>query len=738
MGRWLWVLAVLGLCGLVPVPSSGQETEEEPEPVVVSADELVVDEVLNIVIARGNVEVSQAGRLLTADTVTYNPRNGVVTASGNVMVMEPTGDVIFAQYAELDSELAEGFIEGIGLLFSDDSRLAADRGIRRGGQTEVGRAVYSPCELCEEDPDRAPLWQLRAGRVIHDSETKDIVYEDAFLDVFGIPVFYTPYFSHPDPSVDRRSGFLAPQIGSTSDLGPFLRAFYYWNIAPNKDATIQVGGTRDAGFILGGEYRHRFEYGEILLDGSVNESDRTELSGGTEVVQQDEIRGHIFAEGEFHIDDNWRVGADIRQSSDDTYLDQFEVTGEDVLTSRAYAEGFYGLSYVGAEAFRFQDLRQDTIDQPLVAPLLAANHVSEPGSLLGGQWFANADALNLIRDQDPDILQSGTEGVDTRRLSLEAGWNREFRTEFGLLTNVSTSVLGTAYWSNDLPVGGSPTDSEDDVTDLRAIPRATITSSFPMIRQQGSIQQLVEPIVSFTAAPNQGEVDDIPNNDSVDVEFDEINLFSDSRFPGIDRVEGGLRFTYGLRFGVYGFGGGSTTVFAGQSYSFSDQDDFPDGSGLEDQQSDWVGRVTVTPSPLFNLDYRFRFDHQTFDGRRQEVSLIAGPDLFRVGANYTFVDQIAGTGSDEDVEEITARFSSRLAENWLLSGSLRRDLVLDESREISLGLAYGDECITIGIDFRRDFTEDRDSSSGDSVFFTVSLRNLGDLPFSVKGGDLFD
>ena len=201
MGRWLWVLAVLGLCGLVPVPSSGQETEEEPEPVVVSADELVVDEVLNIVIARGNVEVSQAGRLLTADTVTYNPRNGVVTASGNVMVMEPTGDVVFAQYAELDSELASGFIEGIGLLFADDSRLAADRGIRRGDQTEVGRAVYSPCELCEEDPDRAPLWQLRAGRVTHDSETKDIVYEDAFLDVF--PRLVRRHMNRPWTAADR-------------------------------------------------------------------------------------------------------------------------------------------------------------------------------------------------------------------------------------------------------------------------------------------------------------------------------------------------------------------------------------------------------------------------------------------------------------------------------------------------------------------------------------------------------
>ncbi len=743
MGRCLWVLAVLALWGVPVAPSFGQEASSDPEageqqPFVVSADELVVDDVLNLVIARGNVEVAQSGRQLTADTVTYNPRSGVVTASGNVVLVEPTGDVIFAEYAELDSDLAQGFVEGIGILFSDDSRLAADRGIRRGDTTEVGRAVYSPCALCEEDPDRAPLWQLRAGRVVHDTENNDIIYQDAFLDFYGVPIFYTPYFSHPDPSVDRRSGFLAPQIGSTSDLGPFLRSFYYWNMAPNQDATLEVGGTRDAGFILGAEYRHRFEFGEISLDGSLNRSDRTDFSGGVETVKQDEIRGHIFADAEFHLNENWRIGANIEQSSDDTYLDQFEITNADVLTSRVYAEGFYGLSYAVAEVDRFQDLRRETINQPLVAPTISYTHVSEPGSLLGGQWTASAETLNLVRDDDTNVLIFGTEGVDSRRFSIETGWEREFSTEFGLLTNFETGVRGDLYWSDDLPTAADPAIREDDVVEFRAFPTATITSSFPMARQQGTIQQLVEPIVAFTAAPHQGDVDDIPNNDSVDVEFDEINLFSNSRFPGVDRVEGGFRFTYGLRLGVFGFGGGSTTFFAGQSYSLDEENDFPTGSGLDSQQSDWVGRLTITPSSLFNLDYRFRFDNKTFDGRRQEVSLIAGPDLFRIGANYTFVDQVAGTSTNDDVEEVSARFSSRFAENWVASGSFRRDLVLDESREVALGLAYGDECITIGVDLRRDFTEDRDTSAGDSVFLVISLRNLGELPFSVKGGDLFD
>ncbi|MEE8270983.1 MAG: LPS assembly protein LptD [Alphaproteobacteria bacterium] len=722
---------------LAALPARAQDAETD-QPVVFSADEVVVDEALNMVIATGNVEISQAGRLLNADTVTYNRRTDVVTASGNVVIIEPSGEVIFADYAELDRQLADGFIANIGVLFEDESRLVARRAVRRGQVTDADRAVYSPCALCPDHPDRPPVWQLRAARVTHDMESSDIIYRDAFLDFFGIPVLYTPYFSHPDPTVDRRTGLLAPRFGSTADLGPFLDLFYYWDIAPHQDATFRLGGTGEAGLIGGLQYRRRFESGEIFLDGTINQSDRIDSKSGVETTVDDAVRGHVFAGARFDIDEHWRVGADVRRSSDDTYLSTFEIASNDILQSRAYAEGFYGLSFASVEALDFQDLRRDSIDQPLVVPSIGYNHVSEPGSLFGGQWFANASALHLLRDSDVAVRQTETDGVDTRRLSLETGWRRDLQSDFGLLTSLSAAVRGDLYWSDNLPDSADPTIDRDDVTATRAFPRATITARYPLARQDGTVQQLIEPIVAFTAAPNLGQDDDIPNNDSVDLEFDEINLFSDSRFPGIDRVEGGLKFTYGLHLGVFGFGGGSSSLFVGQSYRFSDDATFPDGSGLEDNFSDIVGRITITPSRFFNLDYRYRFDHKSFDARRQELTAIAGPDQFRLRGTYTFVDEIAGTGTTDDVEEITTKVSSRLSEYWSASASYRRDLVDDESRDITLGLAYADECLTFGIDLRRDFTQDRDSGSGDSIFLVLNLRHLGGFPFAVEGTNLFN
>ena len=217
------------------------------QPVLLNADELTYDETLGIVIATGDVELAQGDRLLLADRVTYNEKTSVVTATGNIRLLEPSGDVIFADYSELTDDLAQGFVQQVRVLLTDNSRVAGTEAERtdQGRFMRINRAVYSPCNLCESDPTRAPLWQLRANRVVHDKEEKEIIYRDARLEMFGIPVLYTPYFAHPDPSVDRKSGFLSPIFGYGGNLGTFGAVPYYWTIAPDKDrdahAALQYG-----------------------------------------------------------------------------------------------------------------------------------------------------------------------------------------------------------------------------------------------------------------------------------------------------------------------------------------------------------------------------------------------------------------------------------------------------------------------------------------------------------------
>ena len=251
-------------------PASGTDNE----PALIKADEITYDESLSLVTARGHVEISQGNRVLIADVVTYNQKTTVMTASGNVSLMEPTGEVYFSNYAEFTNQMRDGVLATLRVLLVDNSRMAATGGKRTNGTiTELRKGIFSPCDLCASDPSKPPLWQIKAFRIVHDGDAKEIEYRDAIMEIEGVPVFYTPYLSMPDPTVKRRSGFLFPSFGSDSNLGTVTKTPYFWAIAPDRDATITPIYTSDEGPVLAAQYRQRFTSGAMSLEGSITNGD---------------------------------------------------------------------------------------------------------------------------------------------------------------------------------------------------------------------------------------------------------------------------------------------------------------------------------------------------------------------------------------------------------------------------------------------------------------------------------
>jgi LPS-assembly protein len=240
-------------------------------PADLSADSMTYDRELGLITASGNVQITYDGRLLIADKITYNQKTGIVRAIGNASLTETNGEVLLGDRFEITGDLKDGVIYNIGLVLADRSRVAGSGARRSNGiKTEVSNAVYSPCNLCEEDPEAAPLWQLKAVRVIHNTEEKRIEYRDAWLEVFGVPVVYTPYLSHPDPTVKRRSGLLAPTFSSSSELGFRIQTPYFWAIDEFQDATFTPLITTDGGSGAILEYNRNFEKGIIRANGSLS------------------------------------------------------------------------------------------------------------------------------------------------------------------------------------------------------------------------------------------------------------------------------------------------------------------------------------------------------------------------------------------------------------------------------------------------------------------------------------
>lgn len=707
------------------------------EPAVITADELVFDQNTNLVTARGNVEISQGARILRADEVTYNRETQVVTATGSVVLAEPNGDVYFSDRAEITDDLKNGFVERVAVLMADNSRLAGSTATRQNGEiTIVNDAVYSPCQACEDDPNGPLLWQIRAEKVTHDSVAHDIIYNDATLEFFGVPVFYTPYFRHPDPTVERRSGFLPPTFGTSTVLGGFFTAQYYQDIAPNQDATFMATVTGEAGVVLGGEYRYRFDNALISIEGSINRSNLELENVGTDVTDLatgeggDAWRGHVFANALFNWDEHWRSGAEIRWTSDDDYLETFHYDSDDVLQSRVYTEGFYGLSYISVEALAFQDLRDSKGTSPTVGPWINGNYMGEPGDApLGGQWFVNASLLNLWRDGTPTESRP-TAGLDTTRFSVQAGWQRELYTDFGLVVTGRASVRGDFYWSDQLP-DPEPEGSEltrDDVQSARFYPVGTLIARYPFVgpldTPWGMYQQLIEPVVGITVAPTVDPETDIPNNDSADPEFDDINLFSDNRFPGLDRVEGGQRITYGIRYGIFGSDGTSSTIFLGQSHRFQVDPSFSQSSGLYDEWSDIVGRVTLNPAPWVSVDWRFRLDNEDLEARRQSVVATVGPSWLKLNASYSYLSVEGNDDLLTDQEQIRLGFNAQLDRYWSAAGSISYDIADENLYGYRAGLRYADECFIFGVSVERRYSTNEELNGEVTAYVTIGLKNL--------------
>ncbi|EWY41332.1 organic solvent tolerance protein [Skermanella stibiiresistens SB22] len=698
--------------------TGGAQAGKNDQPVLLNADELTYDETLGLVTASGDVELAQGDRLLLADRVSFNEKTRVVTATGNIRMLEPSGDVVFAEYAELTDDMAQGFVRQVRSLLSDNSRVAGTEAERTDGgrYMRINRAVYSPCDLCADDPTRAPLWQLRANRVVHDREAKEVIYRDARLEMFGVPVLYTPYFSHPDPSVDRKSGFLSPVFGYGGRLGTFASVPYYWSIAPDMDATITPLFSTEDGLQVRGEWRQRFENGRLFLDGSLVNADRTTNSGE---VKEDRWRGHLFGNGLFNLDETWRAGFDVQQTSDRSYLRRYRISSEDILTSRAFVEGFQGRNYAVANAYRFDDLRDIYENEPYVIPLAEAQFLGEPGAALGGRWSLD---LGLVGLQRP-------EGRDTQRTSIEAGWQREFVADAGLITTVSGTLRGDAYYATDYVRADDPSGREDSSTDFRLFPQGQISMRYPIARQIGSVQHVIEPIVSFTTSPALDDQDDIPNEDSQDIELTPYNLFRANRFPGVDRLDSGTRVTYGVNTGFYGFGGGSSEFFLGQSYQFSENNETLAASGLGENSSDIVGSIRIQPGPYLDLQYNFQLAENDLEAQVQQFRISAGAPILRASANYYYRDRPTSGQTATRREYLTTSLSSSFSQHWSAAVAQSRDLQAEENqlRSTSASLTYSDECFTFQIIGSRDNTVRSGEEGGDSIYFRLVFRNLGEV-----------
>ncbi|MGE5271700.1 MAG: LPS-assembly protein LptD [Thiohalocapsa sp.] len=764
-------IAVVGACLLAAAPAAaetapgtapgiapgivGAQRADKNAPIVFQADEVAYDDQLGLTVAKGNVEISQGGEVLLADTVSYNQRSDTVSASGHVSLLMPTGEVVFADFMELRDRMNDAFAQNVRMLLADRSRLAANAARRvNGNRLELRRGVYSPCDLCKKNPAAPPAWQLKAREVSDDKTQKVIEFRDAVLEVDGVPVFYTPYLSEPEPSVKRKTGFLLPTFGNSNTIGFHVSVPYFIELGPDKDVTLTPRFTTRAGQLLAGEYRQRFGNGLLTGVGSLNYSNEGERS---DTGKGSRWRGHVNASGVWDLNDTYRTGFQLQRVSDQTYLLRFGfgLPQLNAMISRAYLEGFDAQGATDVNAYVFQPLVPGLGDstQPIVLPVLNRYWQSEPDPW-GGTWKLNANLLNIVREV----------GTQTRRLSLRSEWDRTFRDGIGSQYKFTASVRGDGYSVNDLspksnpelpsaffPANGPPTIGTDFVTG-RAFPQLGLTWNYPLAHHGENTTAIIEPIAGIYAGPASGNSRRIPNEDSLGFEFRDSDLFRPDRLAGYDLLDTGQRVDYGMKLALYNRIGGNYRMLIGQSYRAQPNRFLPPASGAAQRLSDVVGRIVMSPSSYLDLIYRFRLAKGSLSNRTQEVGLNAGPQSLRVGLNYLLVpaqqqnEVVTNPVTGQSIlygkrQQLSVSATAKLTRYWSLAGSetinltnstnLINGVSTPQSSSTSLyatmAAIYQDECMAFIGSVTQSGIRSGDVTPGVSVMFSVVFKNLGEI-----------
>jgi LPS-assembly protein len=727
---WTALPLVLGAPGAVFAQDPPAPPEAAPAEVSFSADRLAYDNASEVVTATGEVRMNREGYNLRADTVSWNRVSGEVRAEGGVRITNPGGDVAFADSVVLEDTLRDGIVQNMLIVLADGGRLAAVTAERRDGVTTLNRAAYTACEVVTpEGCPKEPTWQINAVRVIHDPVRHRITYQGATLNLFGMPVIGLPGLSHPDGSQGGGTGFLVPEIRYSRRNGLELSAPYYLRLAPNRDVTITPHVFTGVLPMLEAEYRQLTPSGAFSLHGYVTYGSRLQLNPQVPTPGGDEgLRAYVEGGGRFILSPEWSVTGFGRYTTDRTFMRRYDISRDDRLRSYVNVERISTDSYISIAGWAFEGLRLTDVDgmQPIVLPAIDARwRIADP--LFGGRVELQANSLAIVR----------TEGQDSQRAFASARWDRRAITPLGQELVLTAFARGDLYHAGDTLLTQTISYRGREGWSGRFIGAIAADLRWPFVGDFLGGTHRFTPRIQFVASPPTENMD-IPNEDARAVDLEDSNLFALNRFPGYDRWEDGVRVTYGFDWAA-DLPGISIRANIGQSYRLDRQPSIlSPGTGLSGRFSDIVGRTDLRIGRFVTLTHRFRIDRDSLALRRNEVDAVVGGRRTYATIGYLRLDRDIDPAIEDlrDREEI--RFGGRIgfARYWSVFGSAVIDLTSRQEDPLSvadgfqpirhrLGILYDDDCIELGLTWRRDYESSGDARRGDSFLIRVALRNLG-------------
>ena len=715
----------------LPAPVAAQAAAPPPsgtvqdETVTFSADRVVYDGDSDVVTASGDVRMDREGNYLAADQVVWDRKTGEVRAIGNVVLLTPQGDKLIGDNVRLTDTLRDGTVENLMVVLEGGGRIAATRGSRLNGVSTFTNAIYSPCPVTSPTgcPKR-PSWAVTAARVIDDPKSPRIRFEGARLQLFGLNLPLLPIFNIAKGN-QGVTGLLVPDIALSSRNGLEFALPYHWQIARNRDATITPHLYTAVFPAIEAKYRELNSVGAFQVGGFLTYGTIDKISSTTPPTARG-FRGYFDANGRWQLDPAWTITASLRAASDKTVTRRYDITNDDRLRNVVNAERITPNSYVSIAGWAFQGLRADDHQKQIPFALPAIDARFRLDDVAGGHVELQANSLAIER----------IEGQDTQRAFASVRWDLRRLTPWG------QELLLTAYGRGDV----YHTDDAEDTTVAiyrgtdgwhgRAIGALAADLRWPFIGSLfGGVQRLV-PRIQLVLTPPTTNID-IPNEDARSVDLEDSNLFALNRFPGYDRWEDASRVTYGLDWSLERQNISIDSTI-GQSYRFGTlRDIFPEGTGLTGRVSDIVGRTRVRYGRFIDVTHRYRIDKNNLAVRRNEIDLTFGTTQTYVQLGYLRLNRNIDPAIEDlrDKEELRVAARILFRRYWSIFGASVIDLTDKTEDPLSLadgwqpvrnrlGIEYEDECLQLGVTWRRDYERIGTFRKGSTFAIHLALKGI--------------
>jgi LPS-assembly protein len=644
----------------------------------------------------GNVVISQEEQYLEADKVVYDKQASTVDASGNI-TYENDNLNIHGERAHMNIKTDQGNFEQADYHLFDLHGRGKAAEIRKDepDKLHMRQVTYTTC-----DPDKKD-WELKTKQLDLDTEEDVGVARDVTLRFMDVPIFYSPYMSFP-LSDKRKSGFLTPSFGSSSDAGAYVSAPYYWNIAPNRDATFTPTVIEDRGYQLGGEFRY--------LQPKYNGIVRAEYLPSDDLYRNKDREAFSF-EHHQRLARRWFMNIDYNYVSDSDYFD--DLGNSLAVSSRSHLPRRMTVGYSG-DHWNFYGRLQgyQTIDDSIADISRPYNRL--PQLVLTGYYPEQAFGLSYhFRGELVSFQRDGFNSVEGNRLDLEPSVSLPLRNPWGFLTPKLT-LRHTRYQLDNQLAG------IDDSPD-RTVPIFSVDSGLFFERQTSlwntGFTHTLEPRAFYLYAPYKNQDNLLVNRSSTPVVFDSnqynfsfLQLFRENRFTGGDRVGDANQLTLALTSRMLESASGyeRLRLSVGQIYYFRDRKvTLPGQSRGTNSTSDWVAEMFSQMSDAWSMTAYYQYDTDQDDTERGNFSVRYKPDKKHiVNLAYRYDDELL------EQTDISARWP--LSRHFYAVGRWNYSLQKERSLEGFAGLEYDTCCWAMRLVGRRWF--DKEDSDGDAIY----------------------